>query len=833
MKIFFSGQLFNPLTLLLFLVYPSCNSLNTITPNHPIKDGDVLVSNKATFALGFFSPGNSRNRYVGIWYNNDSKQTVVWVANRDTPLTNTYGILSINGHGNLVILDSQTQNPKLIWSVNVLVPVFSPITSARLLDNGNFILVHNESQKVLWQSFDYPSNTMLPYMKLGLDRKTGLNRFLTSWKSPNDPGTGNFTCGIDPSGFPQFFLYKNGAPLWRHGSWTGKRWSGVPEMTTNFILNASFVNNANEVSIMYGVKDPTILSRFVVIDDIGYARSFMWDAREHRWFQFWYDPGEDCDNFNRCGPNGICDPYNVDKFECKCLPGFEPKYPQEWYLGDGSGGCVRNPNVSTCQSGEGFVLVVPVKTPDTSKARVDASLNLKEREEKCLKDCSCVAYTTANESIGSGCLSWHGDMLDIRTYTHVGQDLFVRVDARLLAKYAKKSQGSLGKKRMIAIIVLSAFLVLLFMVYILYCWFVKKQKRARRKHSKYQSTIDLQDSPSIRDLESRQDLDLPFFDLSDIAEATNNFSPDNMLGQGGFGSVYKGLFSNGMAIAVKRLSIFSGQGIKEFKSEVALIAKLQHRNLVRILGYCIEGEEKMLIYEYLPNKSLDYYIFDESKSSQLDWKKRLDIISGIARGILYLHQDSILRVIHRDLKASNILLDSSFNPKIADFGMARIFGRNQIEANTNCVVGTYGYMSPEYAMEGIFSIKSDVYSFGVLIMEIITGRKNSGHYNDITSSTLVGHIWDLWREGRAMEIIDSTLADTYLDHEVLRCIQIGLLCVQDYPKERPTMSVVISMLDNDTMLPTPKQPVFIFKRLIHYNGINSVNGLSITRMEGR
>ncbi|XP_059631177.1 probable receptor-like protein kinase At1g11050 isoform X2 [Cornus florida] len=233
---------------------------------------------------------------------------------------------------------------------------------------------------------------------------------------------------------------------------------------------------------------------------------------------------------------------------------------------------------------------------------------------------------------------------------------------------------------------------------------------------------------------------LQLYSFLQIAAATDNFSSVNKLGQGGFGPVYKGVLSDGHHIAIKRLSRSSGQGIVEFKNEITLIAELQHMNLVKLLGCCIQGEEKMLIYEYMPNKSLDFFLFDPTKSKLLDWKKRLNIIEGIAQGLLYLHKYSRMRVIHRDLKASNVLLDDEMNPKISDFGLARIFGQNENEANTNRVVGTYGYMSPEYAMNGIFSVKSDVYSFGVLLLEIVSGKKNTSFSRLAGPLSLIEHV---------------------------------------------------------------------------------------------
>ncbi|CAK8573786.1 unnamed protein product [Lathyrus sativus] len=215
------------------------------------------------------------------------------------------------------------------------------------------------------------------------------------------------------------------------------------------------------------------------------------------------------------------------------------------------------------------------------------------------------------------------------------------------------------------------------------------------------------------------------FNFNFILVATNGFSDSNKLGQGGFGVVYLGKLPNGHMIAVKRLSTNSSQGDEEFKNEVLLVAKLQHRNLVRLQGFTLEGRERLLIYEYVSNKSLDFFIFDATRKKQLNWEKRYNIINGIARGLLYLHEDSHLRIIHRDLKASNILLDDEMNPKISDFGLARLFIKGETQGSTNRIVGTYGYMAPEYVMHGEFSVKSDVFSFGVLVLEIISGHKNS------------------------------------------------------------------------------------------------------------
>ncbi|XP_009804374.1 cysteine-rich receptor-like protein kinase 44 [Nicotiana tabacum] len=297
-----------------------------------------------------------------------------------------------------------------------------------------------------------------------------------------------------------------------------------------------------------------------------------------------------------------------------------------------------------------------------------------------------------------------------------------------------------------------------------------------------------------------------FFELRSLQIATNFFSDLNQLGHGGFGPVYKGLMPNGQEVAVKKLSLDSRQGIKEFTNEVKLLLKIQHKNLVILFGCCVDGPAKMLVYEYLPNKSLDCFLFAKEKSPSLDWTKRFQIVTGIARGLLYLHEEAPVRIIHRDIKASNILLDEQLNPKISDFGLARLFPEDGTHVNTFKISGTYGYMAPEYALHGYLSVKADVFSFGVLLLEIISGRKSSDRRLDPQKADLLIYAWELFQERRTLELVDSSL-ENYDADEAAMCIQLGLLCCQPTVSDRPDMNSVNLTLSSDSFtLPRPGKP---------------------------
>ncbi|XP_057728534.1 G-type lectin S-receptor-like serine/threonine-protein kinase At4g27290 isoform X2 [Arachis stenosperma] len=752
-----------------------------------MSDGETLVSKNGLFELGFFRPGNSTKCYLGIWYKKMAMHAVVWVANRVDPINGFSGKLTMDNTGNLILKN----NGSVVWSTASQREPQNPV--AQLMDSGNLVIWNGggaESDDILWQSFDYPTDTYLPGMKIGRDLRNGSDWRLTSWKSVDDPSPGDFSWGLALSDYPEFAIMNGTKKFSRIGPWNGMYFSGLPNVSVDSVIEFNYVANQNEIYYTSSSKNDSIISR-VVINQTSKAYSrYVWVEKTHTWSVFESLPSDVCDNYGHCGAYGIC--IATAAPVCLCLNYFRPKSPEAWNSSNWAQGCVRNEPLSCTSIGEGtgiaestdeFVKHSGLKLPDTQHTRLVENVDIHSCSALCLNNCSCMAYTNSDISGGgSGCVMWFGNLIDIKLFDSGGQDLNIRMPASKLEK------------------------------------------------SKIQEYME----------GYVNDADLPLFDLLTINIATDKFSFNNKIGQGGFGPVYKGKLEHGQEIAVKRLSHSSRQGMAEFITEVKLIAKLQHRNLVKLLGCCIQGEEKLLVYEYVVNGSLDTFIFDQAKSNLLDWPRRFLIIFGVARGLLYLHQDSRLRIIHRDLKASNILLDDKLNPKISDFGMARTFGGDQTEGNTNRVVGTYGYMAPEYAIDGLYSIKSDVFSFGILIMEIICGTKNRALCHANQTLNLIGYAWRVWKEEKALELIDSSIKESCVISEALRCIHVSLLCVQQYPEDRPTMASVILMLGSEMDLVEPKEPGFFPKRVSieansqpHQCEVSTNDELTVTSLDGR
>ncbi|GJT51193.1 G-type lectin S-receptor-like serine/threonine-protein kinase isoform X1 [Tanacetum coccineum] len=563
------------------------------------------------FEMRFFSPGKSKNRYLGIWYKKISAGTVIWVANRKTPINGTSGIFKVNREGNLVILNGEDT---MVWSSNLTVSMTSHrLVAVQLLDNGNLIA---------WDEYR---------MKFGKDLVTGFERYMTSQKSPDDPS---------------------------------------PVYTSEFVVNQK------EIYITYQLRGP-VIQRIVLTGD-GRTHVLHWIDRIQDWIVYTDAGGDICARFQLCGPYGSCSMYRDPP--CSCIEGFEPIFPQEWEASDWSRGCQRKMPLN-CESSEfGFTKVSGLKLPDTRKSWYNHSMTLRECDLACRNNCSCMAYANLDSrNGGSGCLMWFDELTDITEFDN-DDTIYIKMAATKLAGHESNE-----RKEVLTFVLPILSATLLLSAVARYC--IKRNKVLHMKNQgELAYTLDKKNtSMHAEDFDAIQ-----FFSLYKVVKATNNFSDSNKLGEGGFGSVYKGVLENGQEVAVKRMSETSHQGFDEFKNELISIAKLQHRNLVKLLGYCIHENEMILIYE--------------------------------------------------DLKAGNILLDSDWNPKISDFGLARKFVGQDASAKTKNVVGTYGYISPEYAVHGRFSVKSDVFSFGVMVLEIVSGMKNRDFCHEDHRDNLLGHV---------------------------------------------------------------------------------------------
>ncbi|XP_065633225.1 G-type lectin S-receptor-like serine/threonine-protein kinase At1g11300 isoform X2 [Quercus suber] len=685
--------------LLLFfcLGFQSTNNTvtDTILPGQSLTHPETIVSPNGIFELCFFSPGNSTKYYFGIRFKNVSEPNVVWVANRKYPFPDSTAALIFNRDGGLVISDgTMTYNMTNTSAGNG--------TYARLLDTGNLILT-NRVLELFWQSFDNPTDTLLPGMKLIVD-----NASLISWKSREDPAPGRFYLQW------VFNIYSTVQPIIMEGS--AIYW--ISSLTSFDVLSY----DSGYVSWPINYTSQTQISR-IVLDESGKLKLQSWLEDKKMWNSS--VQSSRCGDYASCGNFSVCN--ETAQEPCSCLRGFKPVSAGAWSKGDVSSGCVRNTalqcskNNSDIQN-DGFLLMSNVDWLDNPKP-LEISSN-KECQSSCLNNCSCIAYAfkkkfgpNRSSRTKSDCIEWHGSFSYLKLPSIEDKyvnDFYLKLAPLELETHDPSSRNEsnpaatpgaidgvmlVRAKQLVAILAISLPLATLLLGLFVYCVWKKL-----RMTSKGEDLVQLDLGMTIKSENSelleenkrgdirKKEVKMPLFSFTSVSAATDNFSDANKLGEGGFGPVYKGILLKGDLVAVKRLSRRSGQGWEELKNEAMLIAKLQHNNLVRLLGCCIERDEKILVYEYMPNKSLDFFIFDQEKRKILDWQTRIRVIEGVAQGLLYLHQYSRLRIIHRDLKASNILLDTEMNPKISDFGLARIFEGNESQANTNRIVGTWLYV---------------------------------------------------------------------------------------------------------------------------------------------
>ncbi|THU43988.1 hypothetical protein C4D60_Mb02t02640 [Musa balbisiana] len=689
----------------------SSYSGDTIVPGEYFYEGQNLISANGKFELGFFNPGDASNAYVGIWYHNITDKTALWVLNNVAPVTISPGYLHLTGDGNLQVCNAADF---VIWFTGT---PYGNNTIVRLADSGNFLLEDRDSNTTELQSFDYLTDTLIPGMKLGLDKVTNHATKLISWLNATDPYPGAYSCTMETQGtLPEIFITKGQSlRIFRSGPWNGHVFSGIPRMGNISQLKFSFLSNEQEVYFSIDTINNSGLFR-AVMDFRGVFQLLEWSATSSGWTSLWAVPQDQCDFYALCGANAVCT--ETSSVLCQCLQGFVPKSPANWYQNHFSDGCVRQEALS-CSS-DGFLHLRSVKLPDTVNATADSNMTLNKCSDWCLKNCSCMAYAV---TAWSGCLIWRGDLMDLRKFNQGGDQLYVR----LLASNIDSAMDNHVKKTVLVITIptMLSFLLLASTCVVLWRRRVRKQDTIMIKSKQPQTTIGLDYWTGIPAKHADQRAGsmnmmglLSSFDLSTIKAATNNFSVGNKLGEGGFGIVYKGVLRDGKYIAVKMLSKCSSQGPDEFRNELLLIANLQHRNLVRLLGCCIEGDERILILEYMENKSLDAFIYEKDIDATL---------------LEYLY--SIMWLNH-------------MFPKLGQLQWFRFLN-----------------------------------AYGVLAFK-------------------------LWKEDRTLEILDEALDSWTPTLEILECIRVGLLCVQENSEDRPTMAEVVMMLTNeDPQLTSPKEPI--------------------------
>uniref|UniRef100_A0ACD5U2R9 Uncharacterized protein n=1 Tax=Avena sativa TaxID=4498 RepID=A0ACD5U2R9_AVESA len=774
--------------------------------------GGRLVSRNGKFALGFFQPaanitGSKSHEhttspwYLGIWFNKIPVFTTVWVANREEPITHSSlnsTQLKISSDGNLVItvnhVDRGTES--LVWSTHIVnrTKNTTNTTSVVLLNSGNLALLTNSSQQMLWQSFDYPTDLTLPGAKFGRDKVTGFTRRVISKKSLIDPGLGPYSVELEATrGIILKRRINPNVVYWQYASSTSS--SLIPilkslvdlDPQTKGLINPIYVDNDQEEYYMYTSPDESS-SSFESLDISGRIKLSVWSEAKQSWETINYQPDDPCITPATCGPFTVCNS-NAQPF-CDCMVGFSQKSPRDWEFGDRTGGCMRNTPLNCTSvknmtsSTDMFHPIARVMLPYKPQIMVDATTQ-RECEEACVSSCSCTAYSYNN----SRCFVWHRDLLSANLndgIDNTAEDvLYLRVAAKDLPapSILRKNKNYL----IVGVVTVASILG-----FGLIMWLVVWRNKLR-----------LCGLPLWKNQDSG--CGIMAFRYTDLVHATKNFS--DKLGGGGFGSVYKGVLSDSTCIAVKRLDGAS-QGEKQFRAEVSSIGLIQHINIVKLIGFCCERDKRLLVYEHMINGSLDSLLFKKSSGNDvvLNWNTRYQIALGVARGLSYLHQSCRECIIHCDIKPENILVDASFLPKVADFGLAALVGRNCSRVLTT-FRGTAGYLAPEWLSGVAITPKIDVYSFGMVLLEVLSGSRNSAETYNTSGSYYVKYFpiqaIDKLHEGDVRSLVDPWLHGDFNLAEAERLCKVAFWCIQDNEFDRPTMGEVVRVLEGlqDTSMP--------------------------------
>ncbi|XXG82160.1 hypothetical protein AAC387_Pa10g0164 [Persea americana] len=788
------------------------------------RENRAWVSDNGTFAFGFRRMDSEDELQLAIWYaelpTND--QAVVWSADRISPVGRD-ATVELDNTGNLAL----TYRNSLIWTSNTS---GLGVEVAVMSDSGSLLLLDSTSHTI-WQSFSHPSDTLLPGQRLTSDTE------LTTPNSPSGPAYYSLKMLQQPNSLTLALTYNSPHSLSDSSqteSYSNYSYWSSPEISNATGDVVALLDTMGNFGIVYGTSpggtvyvykndgsgkaasgggNRAVLRR-IVMESNGNLRLYRWDDGTNGtrgWVSEWAAVSNPCAIAGICG-NGICsldgDKSNVS---CSCPPGTTP----DPNIGNG---CSSNSsNSQKIMPGDcgvpasAFKVVTMQQTKYyISGASIIANYtdNSKGSEcgESCLSDCDCVAslyglleeqtYCWTLRSLVFGGLQDPSSTLFLKAGINSSVIPSGRPSGSRSGELSPGSRGSnKGRREKVLVlpIVLCMSVIVGFLCFLLY--YSVSRRRAQLKNAESYLTV----SGAPRN-----------FIYRDLQNATSNFS--QLLGAGGFGSVYKGSLGDGTLVAVKKLERVLPHGEKEFITEVNTIGSMHHMNLVRLCGFCSEGPHRLLVYEFMSNGSLDKWIFPSfnNRGKLLDWKTRFHIAVGTAQGIAYFHEQCRNRIIHCDIKPENILLDENFCPKVSDFGLAKLMAREHSHVVT-MVRGTRGYLAPEWVSNRPITVKADVYSYGMLLLEIIGGRRNVDMSLDAEDFFYPGWAFKEMTNGTPMKVADKRLNEVVEEEELVRAMTVAFWCIQEEIGMRPSMGEVVKMLEGSVEIKEPPMPQAVFE----------------------
>ncbi|KAA8537877.1 hypothetical protein F0562_027543 [Nyssa sinensis] len=726
-------------------------------------------SDSGQFAFGFYPRGDGFA--IGIWYARILPQTVVWTANRDDPPLSNDSRLLLSSDGRLILQQQQQGREEPI----VAAPQFA--SSASMLDSGNFVL-YDSSSHIIWQSFGNPTDTLLPGQVLSAKDK------LISSISKANHSTGKFQLLMQTDGNLVQYPVENARVETAY--WASKTVRPGDNVTLHLADNGTlYLLNSTGFNIKIlneGGSFSNNMQYRATIDADGIFRLYSHGLDQNGgWKIEWSSSENKCDPIGLCGPNEYCTSDNQEQ-DCACLPGFE-------FIDQGqrSLGCMRNFSANSCLGKNGNVTYY-VRELDNiiwedNPYSILSNTNKFNCREACLRDCNCGAA-----------LYNDGKCRKQKLPLRFGRIRLTELETTLIKVSNGSCQTTTGnreskKEQRVGILIASvAFLTIAIIVLaisgvLIYKYRVKGYKKISNQGS----------DGSI------EDITLQSFTYGDLEKATNGFAEE--VGKGAFGTVFKGVLTNSKrVVAIKRLEVEMAQGEREFRNEMKIIGRTHHKNLVRLLGYCHDGTNRLLVYEFMSNGSLANFLFRSERKPR--WEERIGIALNVARGILYLHEECETQIIHCDIKPENILMDENQCAKIADFGVSKLLMPNQTRTYTG-IRGTRGYVAPEWHRNLPVTVKADVYSYGIMLLEIICCRRSVSMDVPEDEVVLANWVYDCFEASELDKLVQNEEVDM---GKLERMVRVGLWCIQDEPSLRPWMKKVVLMLEGTVHIPSPPSP---------------------------